>query len=303
MNTEAVRIATRSRRQAMDWSLVLASQGLDCAIDHAPEAGWGLLVAPADHAAAVDALRQYQLENRHWPWRRDLFKPGLLFDWASLAWVAILSVFFWLSEEQFDLRAPGMMDNLAVNHHEWWRLFTAVWLHADLSHLVSNATLGILLLGLAMGRYGTGVGILAGYLAGVGGNGVVWLMATKHHQSLGASGMVMGCLGLLAVQSFRLFRPPPQKGAASGDPGPTRWRTTRYFVSGLLGGTLLFVLLGLSPETDVIAHFGGFVCGLILGGLLALGGDKTRNPTTNLAAGLVFVALTLWPWWLALSHH
>ena len=28
---------------------------------------------------------------------------------------------------------------------------------------------------------------------------------------------------------------------------------------------MLFVLLGLEPGTDVVAHFGGFVSGLILG--------------------------------------
>ncbi len=87
------------------------------------------------------------------------------------------------------------MDGAAVAHGQWWRLFTAIWLHADLAHLATNATIGLLLLGLAMGRYGTGAGLLAAYLAGAGGNLVAGLISLQPHRSLGASGMVIGCLG------------------------------------------------------------------------------------------------------------
>jgi len=33
-------------------------------------------------------------------------------------------------------------------------------------------------------------------------------------------------------------------------------------------GILLFVLYGFSPGTDTLAHFGGFVAGLVLGAIL-----------------------------------
>ena len=59
---------------------------------------------------------------------------------------------------------------------------------------------------------------------------------------------------------------------------------------------MLFTLLGLSPGTDVVAHFGGFVAGLGLGLVLTLAAPLTKSPSTNLMAGLLFTALVLWTW-------
>ena len=65
---------------------------------------------------------------------------------------------------------------------------------------------------------------------------------------------------------------------------------------------MLFVLLGLTPGTDVVAHFGGFASGLLLGNLLTRFIQVLRKPAANFASALAFVLLVLWPWWLALHH-
>jgi membrane associated rhomboid family serine protease len=270
----------------MDWSLVLVSQGIETTIEQGEEgAGWGLVVARQDFERAVRTLRLYRLENRGWPWQQPVFRQGLLFDWGSLAWVLLAGVFFWLSAHG-DLRSPGIMDGGAVARGQWWRLFTAIWLHGDLAHLATNAALGLVLLGLAMGRYGTGVGLLAAYLAGVGGNLIAGLLSLQTHRSLGASGMVMGSLGLLAVQSFSLWRQTPHA-----------WK---FILSGVCGGVMLFVLLALTPGTDVMAHLGGFLCGLLLGALLNLAPAIAQKAGANLLGGLAFALLVIVPWWLAL---
>ncbi len=286
MVSATARIPARSHRQAMDWSLVLVSQGIETTIDQGEDGtGWGLLVAGQDYGNALRAIRQYRLENRAWPWQQAVFKPGFLFDWGSVAWALLACLFFWLSTRT-GLQTAGLMDGSAVAHGQWWRLFTAMWLHADLAHLATNATLGMVLLGLAMGRYGTGVGLLAAYLAGAGGNLVAGLLSLHSHRSLGASGMVMGCLGLLAVQSVSLWRQSPH--------------ATKYILSGICGGVMLFVLLALTPGTDVVAHLGGFACGLVLGALLNLVSEIAQMPKTNLLSGLLFALLVIVPWWLAL---
>ena len=286
MESATARIPARSHRQAMDWSLVLVSQGIETTIDQGEDGtGWGLVVAGQDYGNALRAIRQYRLENRAWPWQQAVFKPGFLFDWGSAAWALLACLFFWLSERT-DLLPAGLMDGSAVAQGQWWRLFTAMWLHADLAHLATNATLGMVLLGLAMGRYGTGVGLLAAYLAGAGGNLFAGLLSLQSHRSLGASGMVMGCLGLLAVQSFSLWRQTPH--------------AMKYILSGICGGVMLFVLLALTPGTDVMAHLGGFVCGLVLGALLNLVPEVAQMPKTNLFSGLLFSLLVIVPWWLAL---
>src|SRR5215471_6014746 len=117
------RIPARSRGQAMDWSLVLASQGIETVIEDPLESGgWGLLVPAHDYEQAVGAIALYRRENQGWPWQQRVFRPGFLFDWASLTWVVLSAAFFWLST-RVDLSDSGLMDSTAVVHGQWWRLF------------------------------------------------------------------------------------------------------------------------------------------------------------------------------------
>jgi membrane associated rhomboid family serine protease len=210
-----------------------------------------------------------------------------LFDWGALPWVILIAVLYWL-QGRVDLQSAGIMDSTAVARGEWWRLFTAVWLHGDLAHMGSNATLGLVLLGLAMGAYGTGAGLLAAYLAGACGNIVAWLLSAGVHRSLGASGMVMGCLGLLAIHSLPLWRQQP--------------RPTKFLFTGIFGGVMLFVLLGLAPGTDIVAHLGGFASGLLIGAVATQIPDLAGRVKTNLFSGFLFALLVIIPWWLALRH-
>lgn len=278
------RIPARSRRQAMDWSLVLISQDIEATIDFSEEPGWGLVVAEQDHERAIDILKQYHAENRHWPWRQKISPKGALFDWGSLGWVLLIGLFFWIqTHASIDFQNAGLMDAVAVSHGEWWRLFTAIFLHADLGHFAMNASIGFLLLGLTMGNLGTGFGLLAAYLAGAGGNIATWLMYSEGHRSLGASGMVMGCVGLLASQAIFF-----------------RTRSLKLATSSIAAGVMLFALLGLSPGSDVLAHFGGFVSGFAIGSLLLIVPRLSRNTAANIVAGFAFCALVILPWWLAL---
>jgi len=287
--TPVKQISARNRRQAMDWSLVLASQGIEHVIEDPLESGWALTVTAQDYEAALATIHQYRLENRHWRWRRPFFQPGLFFDWSSLAWVLLIIFFYWWSAARPDLRSRGITDGIALGRGEWWRLFTATWLHADLAHLAMNAVFGLVLLGLAMGRYGPGTGLLAAYLAGAAGNIVAWFVYGETQHGLGASGVVMGALGLLTGQAFALLK---QRNPFA----------IRLFTGAVLGGVLLFVFLGVSPGTDVIAHLGGFVAGTLLGSLLALAPRLTHRPRVNLVAGMLFAVLVILPWLRALAQ-
>ena len=99
--------------------------------------------------------------------------------------------------------------------------------------------------------------------------------------------MVMGALGLLAVQSAGSLRSSPH--------------AVRRAVVGILAGFLLFVLQGLNPASDVLAHAGGFVTGIALGGVLVLLPEGLQtNKTLDWIAGAVAVALLAFSWGLAL---
>lgn len=287
MEEARLRIPARSQRQAMDWSLVLLSQGIEAVIDFSGEPpGWALLVAPGDLDRAREIIRQYRLENLRGPWRRELFEGAVLFDAGSFAWAALVVAFYWVGSVRSGLVSLGILDGRAVLDGEWWRFFTAMMLHGDAAHLATNVVFGILLLGLAMGRYGTGIGLLASYLSGAIGNLTAWALSMGWHRSLGASGMIMGALGLLAVQSVAMWK--------------KTHHAPRHILAGLTGGFMLFVLLGLSPGTDILAHAGGFVGGLAIGAGLALLPPLAGRGRANLFAGVIFAVLVLLPWMVAL---
>ena len=254
-------INARTERQAMDWSLVLVSQGIEAIIERDAESGaWRLVVDALEHQRALNSLRQYHIENRRKVvWQQQIPWTGLIFDWRCLLPISVF-VFLFVVEAmgRGDLSKAGLMSNKAVHAGEWWRLFTAVTLHGDLAHLAANATTGLLLIGLTMGVYGAGIGLLMAFLAGVGGNLAGLLFYPETHRGLGASGMIMGALGLLAAQWLALLK---------------HGITPRQLaLRGVLSGGLLLVLLGFSPQqnVDVLAHVAGFLSGLLLGAALAL---------------------------------
>jgi rhomboid protease GluP len=281
------RISARTRQQAMDWALVLVSQGIESTVDQIEAGGWVLMVAPKEYEKSVALIRQSRLENLRWPWRKPIFKSHTIFDWGALAWVAVMLVFYGLSDRYPGMRETGLMSGQAVVNGEWWRLFTATSLHADLAHLLANVGFGLILLGLTMGRYGTGIGLLAAFLAGAGGNLASWAVRGDTFRGLGASGVVMGALGLLAAQSVGLLR--------------RDVRAIKFVVAGFAGGVMLFALLGVTPGTDTVAHFGGFVAGIILGAGVTLAGDEISRPGVNFVAGVILTALGLCAWALALG--
>ena len=73
-------------------------------------------------------------------------------------------------------------------------------------------------------------------------------------------------------------------------------------MSGAAAGVMLFALFGLSPETDVLAHLGGFVAGVAIGIPLARRPSFAQNVGTNVVCGIIFTLLVIIPWWLALKH-
>src|SRR5947208_1983219 len=116
METTFAVIPTRSKQQALDWSLVLVSQGIETTIEPASEEeGWRLLVSGQDCQRALQALRQYKAENRAPVWRQELPWKGLIFDWRNLAWFLVLAVIFVFDETRSSyLTKAGMMDRQAV---------------------------------------------------------------------------------------------------------------------------------------------------------------------------------------------
>lgn len=276
-------IRARSERQALDWSLVLASQGIECALEHDEASGfWLLLLATGDEPRARDAIHQYRRENRHFHWQHELPGSDLLFHGGVIFWavaIALIHAFKpWLEGGKFFYAAAAK--------GEWWLAFTAVWLHADVAHLASNAVMGALLLGVAMARFGPGLTCLITLFAGGAANLLALTVrqgdaGLNHLAGLGASGMVMGALGMIAAQTLPLWR--------------AGRRGTKLVLTGLGTGALLFILTGTDPSSDVLAHASGFVVGTVLGGLATLLPARGL-PWANRISWVIFTALTAGAW-------
>jgi membrane associated rhomboid family serine protease len=282
-------IVAYSRRQAMDWSLVLASQGVEAVIERSADRDrWLLLVAPHDLERARDSIRLYRAENRGWSWRKELPGADLELHWGAIVFCVALALIHSLAAYQLPLiQDRGAMDSLKVSAGEWWRLFTAVFLHGDLAHLAANITFGVVVLGLAMGRFGAGLALLSTLFAGAFGNIAGWKLYAHSYTGLGASGMMMGALGMLAVHSIYLWRSNP--------------KAARYILSGVGAGTLMFVMFGVNPNSDVLAHLGGFLAGLTFGAVLALLPQKiVRRAAVDRLAFFFFVTISALVWILAL---
>jgi rhomboid protease GluP len=183
------------------------------------------------------------------------FGPG---SWVLFALTAVCVGVF-LAEERAGgsevrtvLLRFGASRPAHVRTGEWWRFFTALFVHIGPRHLLGNmATLLVLgpALVAALGPWR----FLAVYLvAGVAGNALSYQVTPPDVVSAGASGAILGVLGALGGQRLRF--------AAS-----VRYRGWQV-VAALLA--YLAVAVGAEPGVDTMAHLGGLAAGLVLGLLI-----------------------------------
>ena len=279
-------IEARSQAQALDWSLVLISQGIESVpVRREGDGAWTLEIAGTDWERATESIAAYERENAT-VWRREVKWTGLLFDARAILPFAALILFHLLVERSsVEFKASGILNRDATLHGEWWRLGTAMTLHADLAHLAANVTTGLVFLGLAMGCFGPGVALLLAFLGGALGNVATLAVHESPFHGLGASGFVMASLGLLTAHSLAFAR----------HEKPTVW-----IGRGVIAGCLLVVLLGFSVRSDVVAHIGGFVAGVVLGiGALQFRELLARRGI-NAVALIILIALITTTWWRAL---
>lgn len=288
MEQDSATIPTASKAQAMDWSLVLASQEIGHAIVKDAETGrWGLEVERRDVARACTALRQYLRENRHWLLRPAATLSEFRYDKSAIICCAVLGAIHAVATTQMpDLVNAGEMHVAAFRSGEWWRLFTAVTLHADVAHLLTNLVTGLIIFGFAFARVGASVGLLASWLAGAAGNLLDAMIYPPASRALGASGMVLGALGLLTTQALADWRHDPT--------------APRRLIGSLSGGLMLFLLLGASPQSDLVGHLGGFLAGSLIGVLLVLTSQNVlRRRSVRMGVFAATIVLFVSTWFLA----
>lgn len=236
-----------------------------------------LFVEPdiADHAR--EQLARFDRESVGWPPppfapqpalpRADFFTP-LLWAWTAVLAFGAQTRFPWLKE-------AGALDATALfERGEVWRPLTALFLHGDFAHLISNLLGGFLVFAAVVSTLGRWRGWLGVVLAATAGNlAIAWLHSPHEYRSLGASTAVFAGIGLLTGHALR--------GAAT-HAGRVRWRTlfvpaaTGFIMLGLYGANVL------AAHVDVGAHTTGLLAGVISGALItarrAVATPRERGP-------------------------
>lgn len=284
----------RSKRAIRDGALVLQAAGIPHAVVQ-DGAGVRVFVSSADAERALHELSDYAEENVDWPPPRAATPPTLSSGiTGAAAYIAIIAAMFWIEREPvagLEWHASGVMHAGAVQAGELWRPITALTMHADATHLVSNIVFGALFGAVAAQTLGAGIVWSGTLLAGALGNTIETFIVDASHRGVGASTAIFGTLGLFSAAEWT------RRGA---DRLPWVRRA-----APLYGGAVLFGWFGGgggSERVDVLAHVLGFAVGAAVGiavGRLELPARVTPRGQTTL--GILAAAAVVAAWTVAVG--
>lgn len=144
--------------------------------------------------------------------------------------------------------------------HEYWRLFTCMFLHSDIMHIVFNMY-ALFILGpqieLAFGRAKF---LIIYFASGLSSSLLSYWLGDDMIVSVGASGAIFGLLGGLLVFIIR-----------------HRSKVSNSSIYNILFIIALNLMIGFSSENiDNLGHIGGLILGIVLSALFVLLNTKGR---------------------------
>lgn len=261
---------------AHERSLVILAMREPCWVEDQRPTGEYALHATTDAAPKISLeLEAYESEQAQAKPAEapqvELFHHGP--GWrVYLLWAAVLTVVFLLQGRIPDLVERGASSNIGlIAKQEWWRPFTALFLHADTPHLMGNLLSGLIfgtLVARCVGAWlGWGLILVSGAIGNLITAIITWPDAFV---SIGASSAVFGALGMLAGLGFsnhlknRVRLP---------------WART---AAPVLAGLVLLGWLGSGAEggnTDVLGHVFGFGSGVAMGFSIGHFSPATEGPS------------------------
>ncbi|MGO9855263.1 MAG: rhomboid family intramembrane serine protease [Acidimicrobiales bacterium] len=189
--------------------------------------------------------------------------------------IAINVVVFFLEDFGNNLRVVDRYAMWPAAVHledQYYRAFTAIWLHANFLHIFFNM-IALLIVGPAVEVLLGKARFLALYLiAGLGGSVCSYLLSQPNVAGIGASGAIMGVLGAYVVLGTRRHLP----------------------VAPVVGLLVLNFLIGFTGDIDWRAHLGGVVTGAVLAFAYDYAGglrDRTAELAVTIGASAAILAL------------
>ncbi len=286
---------TPEARRAEAWALVLSARGLRPAVRWA-DGALELYVPSTEALAARRELAAADHEDAET--RRAAIADAAIVDLPDSPHAALggvltalaLLAFFWITGPAAGGAgwfSAGSSDAARVLAGEAWRGVTALTLHADATHVLSNIALGGVVVAGVMRWAGVGFGAALVLAAGTFGNLMNAWAYGDHHRSIGFSTAVFGAVGLLGALTYVRHR--------------RRIRPSRPPWTALAGAIALLAALGASATSDLLAHMFGAIAGLALGLAVGWRGWRPATHGGQAVAGLVTAGVIGGAWALALA--
>jgi membrane associated rhomboid family serine protease len=177
----------------------------------------------------------------------------------------------------------GALQPLLVANGQFWRLFTAMFLHANLLHIAFNAY-ALWLFGSAIeGNLGKTNMALIYFVTGFVASAASYAFLDPRGLAVGASGAIFGIFGAFIAYNYRRRH----LAAASAN---LRWAAIMLLLNALLA-------IGVRA-IDWRAHLGGLVAGLVAGWIAEGWGTPAQRRTIRIAgfAALIAVGVGLVVW-------
>lgn len=281
--------------QSRLFSLTLEARGIPFHLEQTSR-GWLLLVPAELYARARYEVGRQAEENRDWPPVEPPPRPLAHNVLATLSVLFLLAAFHNITlltqlpsgMQLPDFRALGSADSALILDGEWWRLVTALTLHADMLHLLGNLFIGGMFVLLLCRDLGSGLGWSLILASGILGNATNALLQPVGHNAIGASTAVFGAVGVLAAISFVRY---PQ-------------RLKRRRVLPVAAALALLAILGTEgANTDLGAHLFGFLWGVVLGFVVERLTGKGERPSRPVSAVLALLSslVVAGAWYAALT--
>lgn len=245
--------------------------------------GWSILVKSQQLPYAKQQIEAYLKENPQHKYHSHE-NGGSSQQNFSMFWIAmILIAIHWAAG--IGLRKQILINNFGslsekILKGELYRCVTALTLHSDASHLISNLA-GLLLFGTFLClSFGTGAAWMLILLGGSSGNLLNAIFHQTDHLSIGASTSVFSILGSLSAEALsRRIKIPGQKMKAFMPLG---------------GAFALLAFLGANPETDVLAHLFGLLSGFLLASIwIRAFPERLNDDAQRILAAVSIIALLI----------
>ena len=172
----------------------------------------------------------------------------------TIALIGLISNFYWHNSFGLAKYLPAEK-GLIFSSHQWWRIFTAIFIHGDIEHFLSNMFMLGIFTFLIYGYFGAILFPVISLSAAAAVNAISIFSYEPEVKLLGASGLVYFLGELWLILYFLIQR---------------QHSITKRTLRSLGGALMIFWPTTFLPSTSYRTHLIGFVLGLVIGAIYFL---------------------------------